>query len=115
MKQPRDRHDYWKGIWKQCKHQPTGYGLTFIWELLTRIGVEFMSYENQAVADVTRLDTHWNRTALKVTYDDGSSIVGRENSCMNLESINERIILVKQPLGSGKSYQARKLSYNRIC
>ena len=34
---------------------------------------------------------------------------------MRLDPFEERIILVKQPLGSGKSYQARQLNYNRVC
>lgn len=50
-----------------------------------------------------------------MTYDDGQSIVGRNQSCMSLKNFEEKILLVKQPLGSGKSYQARNLQYDRVC
>lgn len=67
------------------------------------------------MADATRLDVFYDGNPLKVTYDTGRSIVGRVNSCMSLEGFDERIILVKEPLGSGKSFQARSLKYNRVC
>lgn len=67
------------------------------------------------IADATRLDTFYHGKPLKVTYDTGQSIVGRNDSCMSLENFEERILLVKQPLGSGKSYQARNLHYDRVC
>ena len=38
---------------------------------------------------------------------------------MRLDRFKEKFILLKQPLGSGKSYQARKLArkveYSRVC
>ena len=77
--------------------------------------VEFLSYENQLVADACRLDTFWNRVPLKVTYDNGTSDSNRDQSCMPLDIFKEKFVLVKQPLGSGKSYQARRLDYNRVC
>ena len=40
---------------------------------------------------------------------------GRKNSCMKLEFFKEKFILVKAPLGSGKSYQAQQMKYKRVC
>ena len=88
--------------------------MPFIRRVLSFLKVEFLSYEDQLVADACRLDTFWDRVPLKVTYDDGTSVSNRDQSCMRLDTFKEKIILVKQPLGSGKSYQARRLDYNRV-
>ena len=114
-KQERDRKKKQEGQWDKCKKETRGYGKPFIRRLLKKIGVSFLSYEDQLVANATRLDVFQNRVPLKVIYDDGLIIDGRLNSCMSLEKIKERIILLKAPLGSGKSYQARRLEYARIC
>ena len=79
------------------------------------IGVQFLSYEDQLVADATKLDTFYDRKPLNFSYDDGQSVVGRVNSCTRLDIFKERLLLVKQPLGSGKSFQARRLKYKRVC
>ena len=89
--------------------------MPFIKSVLTFLGVEFLNYDDQLVADACRLNEHWGRRELKVTYDDGTSNPNRINSCMRLDGFKEKYVLVKQPLGSGKTYQARKLHYPRIC
>ena len=89
--------------------------MPFIRRVLSFLKVEFLSYEDQHVADACRLNTFWDRVPLKVTYDDGTSVRNRDQSCMRLDTFKEKFILVKQPLGSGKSYQARRLNFNRVC
>ena len=51
-----------------------------------------------------------------VTFDDGTSVSGRVNSCMSFCNFREKYILVKAELGSGKSFQAQQLGlgYSRI-
>ena len=39
----------------------------------------------------------------------------RQNTCMSLGGFTVKFILVKAPLCCGKSFQARKLNYQRIC
>ena len=97
------------------KTQERRFGLNTIRQALTYIGVQFLNAEDQRVVDSTRLDKKWGRHALSVTFDDGTSVAGRDNSCMMLGSFNEKILLVREPLGSGKSYQARQLRYKRVC
>lgn len=83
--------------------QEKGYGLSFIQRTLEQIGVKFLKADDQMVA------------ALRFTLDNGLTVPGRDNRCMNLASFKEKFILVKAPLGSGKSYQARQMKYKRVC
>ena len=74
-----------------------------------------MTVEDQRVADATRLNTQQNLHPLTVTFDDGMGNSERPYKCMSFCHFDEKYILVKEPLGSGKSYQARTLRYERIC
>ena len=72
-------------------------------------GVTFLSKEDQAFNDVIKLSRYTRKGPIKVIYDDGLSHPSQAYKLMSLCGIQERIILVQSRLGTGKTYQAKRL------
>ena len=68
-----------------------------------------MSEIDQAFADMTKLTTFNIKGSIRIIEDDGLSHPNRTGSLMSLSGLSERILLVQSKLGSGKTFQAKKL------
>ena len=77
--------------------------------MLRLSGVSFVSKEDQAFNDVIKLSRYTRKGPIKVIYDDGLSHPSQAYKLMSLCGIQERIILVQSRLGTGKTYQAKRL------
>ena len=68
-----------------------------------------MSEEDQAFSDLTKLTTFNKKGSIRIIEDDGLSHSNRKNSLMSIDGLNERVILIQSKLGSGKTFQAKRL------